>query len=129
LWRGGSGADYCGNRGGAGGFGGGGGGSFLGQGGGGGGGYSGGGGGTQAGPGGGGGGSFNAGAYPVNLPDLQSGDGYLAITPVPAPTPSLPPPSRDPFGSLTATALSGDHPESVAFVSTDGRGLAGRGFM
>jgi hypothetical protein len=78
-WAGGAGANYNGHQGGSGGFGGGGGGSFIGCGSGGGGGYSGGGGGTQWGPGGGGGGSYNAGADQLNLPGVQTGDGYVTI--------------------------------------------------
>ena len=78
-WRGGAGSSYCGHQGGSGGYGGGGGGSFFGCGSGGGGGYSGGSGGTHDGPGGGGGSSFNAGRNQINVPGIQTGDGYVSI--------------------------------------------------
>ena len=78
-WMGGQGAHYCGHCGGTGGFGGGGGGSVIGHGSGGGGGYSGGGGGTENGPGAGGGSSHNTGADQVNIPGVQTGDGYVSL--------------------------------------------------
>ncbi len=102
-WRGGTGADYCGNLGGSGGFGGGGGGAFLGYGSGGGGGFSGGGGGTQTGPGGGGGGSCNRGRQQANSPGVQEGDGSVSIIAVSAAIPQL-----APAGDECEAAAAGD---------------------
>lgn len=84
-WAGGAGASFGGYQGGHGGFGGGGGGSFFGAGAGGGGGYSGGaGGGGRTGTPAGGGGSYNGGREQQNLPGLQTGHGYAAVSFIPA---------------------------------------------